>query len=52
MHCAANALTPAFCSDCDDLIGAGSGSGAAAWIFGHHHWNHGLEVHGVKLLAA
>ena len=47
-----NALAPAFCSDCDDLIAAASGAGAVAWIFGHHHWSHRLEVHGVKLLAA
>ena len=47
-----NALTPAFCSDCDDLIAAASAAGAVAWIFGHHHWNQRLEVHGVKLLTA
>ena len=29
-----------------------SWAGAVAWIFGHHHWSHGLDVHGVKLLAA
>ena len=47
-----NALAPAFCSDCDDLIEAASGAGVVAWIFGHHHWSQRLEVHGVKLLAA
>lgn len=47
-----NALAPAFCSDCDDLVAAASRAGAAAWIFGHHHWSHRLEVHGLKLLAA
>jgi hypothetical protein len=47
-----NALMPAFCSDCDDLIAAASAAGAVAWIFGHHHWSHSLEVHGVRLLAA
>ena len=47
-----NALVPAFSSDCGDLIEAAAGSGAVAWIFGHHHWSHRLDVHGVKLLAA
>lgn len=47
-----NVLAPAFCSDCDDLIAAASKAGAVAWIFGHHHWSHCLDVHGVKLLAA
>jgi hypothetical protein len=47
-----NALAPAFCSDCDDLVAAASSAGAVAWIFGHHHWNHRLDVHGVPLLAA
>ena len=47
-----NALAPAFCSDCDDLIEAASRAGAVAWIFGHHHWSQRLEVQGIKLLAA
>jgi predicted MPP superfamily phosphohydrolase len=51
-HHGLNALMPAFCSDCDDLIEAASRAGAAAWIFGHHHWSHRLDVYGVKLLAA
>jgi hypothetical protein len=51
-HHGLNALAPAFCSDCDDLIAAASSGGVAAWIFGHHHWNRCLEVHGVKLLTA
>jgi hypothetical protein len=51
-HHGLNALAAAFCSDCGDLIAAASSAGAAAWIFGHHHWSHSIEVHGVKLLAA
>ena len=47
-----NALTPAFCSDCGDLIGAAASAGAVAWIFGHHHWSHCLEMHGLPLLTA
>ena len=47
-----NELAPAFCSDCTDLIAAAASSGAAAWIFGHHHWNHTVEVSGVPLLSA
>jgi hypothetical protein len=47
-----NPLAPAFCSDCDDLIAAASRAGAVAWIFGHHHWSHCLDVHGMKLVAA
>jgi predicted MPP superfamily phosphohydrolase len=51
-HHGLNTLAPAFCSDCDDLIAAASAAGAVAWIFGHHHWSHCLDIHGVKLLAA
>ncbi|MGD9616537.1 MAG: metallophosphoesterase [Alphaproteobacteria bacterium] len=51
-HYGLNTLTPAFCSDCGDLIAAAAAAGVAAWIFGHHHWSHRLDVHGVKLLAA
>ena len=47
-----NALAPAFCSDCDELIKAAFGAGAVAWIFGHHHWSQRLDLHGVTLLAA
>lgn len=47
-----NELAPAFCSDCDDLIAAASSAGVAAWIFGHHHWSHAVEVSGVPLLSA
>jgi len=47
-----NALAPAFCSDCGDLIEAAAGSGAVAWIFGHHHWSHRIDVYGLPLLAA
>jgi hypothetical protein len=47
-----NELAPAFCSDCDDLIAAASLAGVKAWIFGHHHWSHTVEVHGVPLVSA
>src|SRR5262249_712010 len=47
-----NELGPAFCSDCDDLIAAASSAGVKAWIFGHHHWSHAVEVSGVPLVSA
>lgn len=47
-----NELAPAFCSDCGDLIAAASSAGVSAWIFGHHHWSHTVEVGGVLLLSA
>ena len=47
-----NELAPAFCSDCTDLIAAAASVGARAWIFGHHHWSHAVEVCGVLLLSA
>lgn len=47
-----NGLAPAFCSDCGDLIAAASSAGVVAWIFGHHHWSHRVEVQGVPLLSA
>jgi hypothetical protein len=47
-----NALAPAFCSDCGDLIAAAASAGAVAWIFGHHHWSHCLEAHGLPLITA
>jgi len=45
-------LSPAFHSDCDELIDAAARAGVAAWIFGHHHWCHELELRGVRLLSA
>jgi predicted phosphodiesterase len=45
-------LGPAFCSDCDDLIAAASSAGVQAWIFGHHHFSHAVEVSGVPLVSA
>ncbi|MGH8745832.1 MAG: metallophosphoesterase [Burkholderiales bacterium] len=45
-------LSPAFDSDCDDLIAAAAGAHAAAWIFGHHHWSQEIEVDGVRLVSA
>ena len=47
-----NELAPAFCSDCSDLIAMASSAGVRAWIFGHHHWSHSVEVNGVPLLSA
>jgi hypothetical protein len=45
-------LTPSFCSDCGQLIAAAAGAGAAAWIYGHHHWSQTLQIHGLLLLSA
>jgi len=45
-------LSPAFHSDCDELIDAAARAGTAAWIFGHHHWSHELELRGLRLVSA
>jgi len=45
-------LSPAFDSDCDDLIAAAAKAKVVAWIFGHHHWSQALEVGGVRLVSA
>ena len=45
-------LSPAFHSDCDELLDAAAQAKVAAWIFGHHHWCHDLELQGVRLLSA
>lgn len=45
-------LSPAFHSDCDDLIDAAARAKVVAWIHGHHHWCHALELRGVRLLSA
>ena len=45
-------LSPAFHSDCDELIDAAARAGAQAWIFGHHHWSHELELRGLRLVSA
>ncbi|MGE3462900.1 MAG: metallophosphoesterase [Pseudomonadales bacterium] len=45
-------LSPAFYSDCDDLLVAAAQSGVVGWICGHHHWSHVVEVHGVLLVSA
>jgi hypothetical protein len=47
-----NALSPAFCSDCDDLIAVAGAAQVVGWIFGHHHWSHQVEIGGVRLLSA
>jgi predicted phosphodiesterase len=46
------ALSPAFYSDCDDLIAAAARSKIVAWIYGHHHWSREVEVAGVRLVSA
>ncbi|HMA89566.1 MAG TPA: metallophosphoesterase [Burkholderiales bacterium] len=45
-------LSPAFHSDCDELIDAAARARVLAWIFGHHHWSHELELRGVRLVSA
>ncbi len=47
-----SALSPAFCSDCDDLLQAARPAGVAAWIFGHHHWSQEVTVQGLRLVSA
>lgn len=47
-----NFLSPAFASDCEDLIAAAARAKVAAWIFGHHHWSQELDVGGVRLVSA
>ncbi|MCC7411111.1 MAG: metallophosphoesterase [Gammaproteobacteria bacterium] len=48
----ATSLSPAFDSDCGDLIDAAAKAKVVAWIFGHHHWSLGVEVGGVRLVSA
>ncbi len=45
-------LSPAFESDCDVLIAAAARANVVAWIFGHNHWSHEIELGGVRLLSA
>lgn len=45
-------LSPAFYSNCDDLIAAAGAARISAWIFGHNHWCQRTEVAGVTLLSA
>ena len=45
-------LSPAFQSDCSDLVDAASHAGVSAWIFGHHHACIDREVSGLRLLSA
>ena len=45
-------LSPAFDSDCDDLIAAAAKAQVVAWILGHHHWSLEVEVGGVRLVSA
>ncbi len=48
----ATSLSPAFDSDCGDLIDAAAKAKVVAWIFGHHHWSLGVDVGGVRLVSA
>ena len=45
-------LSPAFHSDCDELIDAAARARVLAWIFGHHHWSHELVLRGLRLVSA
>jgi hypothetical protein len=45
-------LSPAFISNCDELIRAAAAINAVGWVFGHHHWTHTVEVGGIRLLSA
>ena len=46
------ALSPAFYSDCDDLLAAAARAKVIAWIYGHHHWSQEVEMGGVRLMSA
>lgn len=45
-------LSPAFHSDCGELIAAAARAEVRAWIFGHHHWSHEVTVQGMRLVSA
>ncbi|MCC6608295.1 MAG: metallophosphoesterase [Burkholderiales bacterium] len=45
-------LSPAFHSDCDELIDAAARAQVLAWVFGHHHWSHEVALRGVRLVSA
>lgn len=45
-------LSPAFHSDCDELIDAAARAQVLAWVFGHHHWCHEVTLRGVRLVSA
>lgn len=45
-------LSPAFASDCDDLVAAAVKAKISAWIFGHHHWSQEVNVDGLHLVTA
>jgi len=47
-----NPSSPAFLSNCDELIEAAARIKAAGWIFGHHHWSHTIVVGGLHLFSA
>lgn len=47
-----NRLTPAFCSDCDDVIVAAVDAGVVAWVCGHDHWSDEVEVGGLRIRKA
>lgn len=45
-------LSPLFHSDCTELIDAAARARVFAWVFGHHHWCHELELRGLRLVSA
>jgi Calcineurin-like phosphoesterase len=47
-----NPSSPAFLSNCDDLIEAAVRIKAVGWIFGHHHWSHRIDLGGLRLFSA
>jgi hypothetical protein len=47
-----NPSSPAFLSNCDDLIEAAVRINAVGWIFGHHHWSQTADVGGLRLFSA
>ncbi|MBK9667429.1 MAG: metallophosphoesterase [Gammaproteobacteria bacterium] len=48
----ATSLSPAFDSNCGDLIDAAARAKVVAWVFGHHHWSLEVDVGGVRLVSA
>lgn len=45
-------LSPAFVSDCDELVEAATRVGVIAWIYGHTHSCQTIEIKGVRFLSA
>lgn len=47
-----DALSAAFCSDCNDVIEAAAKAGVVGWIFGHDHHCCDMVYGGVRFLSA